>query len=93
MKIIYVATIALLTVTSAAVAQTTTQKAPGGNLPAGQSACALGYEGAVQDGRMAGLSAPTMQSADTNNDGRLSKAEFDAACASKLFDQQNAPRG
>jgi hypothetical protein len=92
MKIIYVSTIALLTMTSAAMAQTT-QNTPGGNLPVGQGACARGYEAAVQDGRMAGLSAQTMQAADTNNDGRLSKAEFDAACASKLFDQQNAPRG
>ena len=37
---------------------------------------------------MAGISSQTMRSADTNNDGRLSKSEFDAACAKKLFDQQ-----
>ena len=37
---------------------------------------------------MAGISSETMRSADTNNDSRLSKSEFDAACAKKLFDQQ-----
>jgi hypothetical protein len=92
MKIVYISTIALCTFAGAAIAQTT-EKAPGGNVPTGQVACARGYDSSVQDGRMAGLSAQTMQSADTNSDGRLSKAEFDAACAKKLFDKQNSPRG
>lgn len=92
MKIICISTIALLTVAGAAMAQTT-EKAPGGNISTSQDACARGYETAVQDGRMAGLSAETMRAADTNSDGRLSKSEFDAACASKLFDKQNSPRG
>ena len=87
MKFAYLSAAALLITAGAAMAQTT-QKAPGGNLPTGQGPCARGYESAVQDGRMAGISADTMRSADTNNDGRLSKSEFDAACAKKLFDQQ-----
>jgi hypothetical protein len=65
--------VALLIRAGAATAQTN-QKAPGGNLPTGQGPCAISSE--------------TMRSAVTNNDGRLSKSEFDAACAKKLFDQQ-----
>jgi hypothetical protein len=87
MRLAYISAAALLISAGAAMAQTT-QRAPGGNLPAGQGPCASGYEAAVQDGRMAGISSETMRSADTNSDGRLSKAEFDAACAKKLFDQQ-----
>jgi hypothetical protein len=86
MKLIHLSAVALLITTGAAMAQTA-QKAPGGNVAAGQSPCARGYEASVQDGRMTGLSAETMRSADTNNDGRLSKSEFDAACAKKLFDE------
>ena len=87
MKLPYLAAAALLITAGAAIAQST-QKAPGGNLPTGQGPCALGYEATVQDGRMASISSETMRSADTNSDGRLSKTEFDAACAKKLFDQQ-----
>ena len=87
MKLAYLSAAALLITASAAMAQST-QKAPGGNLPAGQGPCARGYEASVQDGRMASISSETMRSADTNSDGRLSKTEFDAACAKKLFDQQ-----
>jgi hypothetical protein len=87
MKLAYISAAALLLTAGTAMAQTT-QKAPGGNLAASQGPCASGYEAAVQDGRMAGISSETMRSADTNNDGRLSKSEFDNACASKLFDQQ-----
>jgi hypothetical protein len=49
-----------------------------------------GYDVAVQDGRMTGLSAETMHTADANSDGRLSTSEFDAAYARKLFDDGNA---
>jgi hypothetical protein len=87
MKLAYISAAALLISAGAAIAQSA-QKAPGGNLPAGQGPCARGYEAAVQDGRMAGISSETMRSADTDSDGRLSKTEFDAACAKKLFEQQ-----
>jgi len=30
-----------------------------------------------------------MKSVDTNNDGRISKSEFDNACANRLFKEQD----
>lgn len=87
MKLAYISAAALLITAGTAMAQVT-QKAPGGNLAAGQGPCARGYDTAVQDGRMAGITSETMRSADSDSNGRLSKTEFDAACAKKLFDQQ-----
>ena len=89
MKLIHLSACALLISAGAAMAQTT-QNAPGGNLPTGQGPCVRGYEAAVQDGRMVGLSSETMRSADANSDGRLSKSESDAACAKKLFDDSSS---
>ncbi len=77
------AAVTLVTIGSA-VAQTTSQP-PGGNVPVAQSPCARGYESTVKDGRMQ-IGSETMKSIDTNGDGRISKSEFDSACARKLFD-------
>lgn len=86
MKITYaIAALALVTATPA-LAQQSTDKAPGGNIATAQGPCARGYEASVQDGRML-LSPEKMRAIDTNNDGRISKAEFDSACARKLFEQ------
>ena len=74
-----------------AMAQTNTpDKAPGGNVPVAQGPCSKGYEASVKDGRMATLSADSMKSVDTNNDGRISKTEFDTACANRLFKEQDS---
>jgi hypothetical protein len=54
--------------------------------PIAQGPCAQGYENAVKDGRMQ-LSAAIMKSVDTDGDGRISRAEFDAACGKRLFEQ------
>jgi hypothetical protein len=83
----------VLVAAGGAVAQTPPDKQPGGNVPTAQSPCTAGFEKTVKDGRMAGLSADTMKTVDTNNDGMISKAEFDAACANKLFKEQDSKGG
>ena len=82
MRRIYLIAAATFATIGAAVAQQTTTP-PGGNVPVAQSPCARGYDAAMKEGK---LSAQSTKSADTNNDGKLSKSEFDAACAKKLFD-------
>jgi hypothetical protein len=57
-----------------------------------QGPCAQGYDNAVKDGRMT-LSAKTMKAVDTNNDGRISRSEFDAACGKRLFDNAAGGKG
>ena len=66
---------------TAAIAQTK----PGGNLPTGQGPCAKGYEASAPNGRMR-LRADIMGLVDLNNNGNISKTEFDAACAKGLFE-------
>jgi hypothetical protein len=66
---------------TAAIAQTK----PGGNVPTGQGPCAQGYDTAAPNGRMR-LRDDTMRQADLNNDGNISRSEFNAACAKGLFD-------
>ena len=39
------------------------------------------------------LSAATLKAVDTNNDGRISRSEFDAACGKRLFDQSEGNKG
>ena len=74
---------ALIGVTAtAAIAQTK----PGGNVPASQGPCARGYDASAPNGRMQ-LSADKMKSVDLNNDGNISKSEFDAACTKGLFEE------
>jgi hypothetical protein len=68
-------------VATAAIAQTK----PGGNVPTGQGPCAKGYEASAPNGRMQ-LRDDIMKRVDLNNDGNISKSEFDAACAKGLFD-------
>jgi hypothetical protein len=87
MKTISILTAALLLAGGSAVAQT--NKAPGGNVPLAQGPCSKGFNNSVKDGRMANLSADTMKSVDKNGDGRITKSEFDAACANRLFKEQD----
>ena len=76
------AAVALVAVVgTAAIAQTK----PGGNVPPAQGPCAKGYEASAPGGRMK-LSANQMKTIDLNNDGNVSKTEFDAACAKGLFE-------
>jgi hypothetical protein len=83
MKRIHAMTAAALiaVVGTAAIAQTN----PGGNLPTGQGPCAKGYEVSAPNGRMQ-LRDDIMKSVDLNNNGNISKTEFDAACAKGLFE-------
>jgi hypothetical protein len=84
MKHIAICAAAVIAASAAAFAQSQTNP-PGGNVPVAQGPCAKGYDAAVKDGRMP-LSAATMKSVDTNNDGRISRSEFDAACGKRLFE-------
>jgi hypothetical protein len=83
MKAIHLMTAAALLagVGTAAIAQ----NKPGGNLPTGQGPCAKGYETSAPKGRMQ-LSAEKMKTVDLNNDGNISKSEFDTACSKGLFE-------
>jgi len=49
------------------------------------SVCAAGYTASVKQGRMAKLDGKQLKSIDTDNNGQISKAEFDVACAAKLI--------
>ena len=61
-----------------------------GNVPQGQSVCGQGYENAKDDGRLrAPNNSEAFKTADKNSDGKLDKAEFDAACANRLFKEQD----
>jgi hypothetical protein len=64
------------------------QDKPPANVSQAQSICAKGFNSAVKDGMItdrAYNNSQTMQSVDTNKDGRVSKSEFDNACANNLF--------
>lgn len=88
MKIISIfAAAALMTAATGALAQK--DKQPGGNVPLAQGPCAMGFEKSVKDGKM-NLSDAQMKQVDTNSDGRISQAEFDAACSKKLFSEQDS---
>jgi hypothetical protein len=91
MKRIALCAALLLTASGAVFAQTQT-KPPGGNVPVAQGPCARGYDSAVKDGKMQ-LSPATLKAVDTNNDGRISRSEFDAACSKRLFDQTEGSKG
>ena len=80
--LIMAATALIAVVGTAAVAQTK----PGGNVSPTQGPCARGYEASAPNGRMR-LSSDEMKSIDLNNDGNISKTEFDAACAKGLFEE------
>jgi hypothetical protein len=75
---------ALLASVGMAVAQTSTTK-PGGNVAVAQGPCAKGYDSAAPGGKMQ-LTDAQRKSVDTNNDGNISKSEFDNACARGLFE-------
>jgi hypothetical protein len=59
-----------------------------GNVPQGQSLCSMGYMKASNGGMLSKVSKEGMKMADKNNDGKLSKSEFDNACANRLFKEQ-----
>jgi hypothetical protein len=61
------------------------QSKPGGNVPTGQGPCAQGYGAVAPDGRMR-LRDDVMRQADLNNDGNISRSEFNNACAKGLFE-------
>jgi hypothetical protein len=85
MKRLYViGAAALMATVGIAVAQQSETK-PGGNVSTTQGPCAQGYERAAPGGRMQ-LSGTQMKNVDTNNDGNISKTEFDNACAKGLFE-------
>jgi hypothetical protein len=50
--------------------------------------CTGGYDKASKDGMLAKLSKDSVTKADSNKDGKISKAEFDAACQKKIFMQE-----
>ena len=56
-----------------------------GNVPQAQSICAMGHAKASKGDMMDKISPAAMKRADKDSDGKLSKSEFDAACANRLF--------
>jgi hypothetical protein len=80
----------LMLAAGSAVAQTDKDKQPGGNVPLAQGPCSAGFENSVKNGKMARLSDENMRAVDTNKDGNISRSEFDAACANKLFKEQDS---
>jgi hypothetical protein len=87
MKLVQVTAAMLLATAAAAHAQQTETPA---NVPDSQSVCSRGYDATLYTGRFEGDfdSDAMLRSADTNRDGRISKAEFDNACAKNLFIRQ-----
>lgn len=77
---IYLAVAALL-VASPALAQ----EPPTDNVPQAQSVCSIGYERALDEGVLRQLSSAEMDAADLNDDGNISLAEFNSACAKRVF--------
>jgi hypothetical protein len=75
------ATALIAVITTAAIAQTK----PGGNVPTGQGPCAQGYGVVAPNGRLQ-FKGDLMRQADLNNDGNISRGEFNAACAKGLFE-------
>ena len=78
-------TLAVVALVAAIGTTAIAQSKPGGNVPTGQGPCAKGYEASAPQGRMK-LSSDKMKTVDLNNDGNISKTEFDAACTKGLFD-------
>ena len=87
MKLLHVlAAASLIAAGASAVAQPSIR--PGNTVPTGKGPCAAGYDKAVKDGRMEKLSADEMKAVDKDGDGRISKPEFDNACANQVFKDQ-----
>jgi hypothetical protein len=59
------------------------------NVPENQSLCVLGFEKAKDDGRLRNTGSDAFKAADKNNDGMLTKTEFDAACSNRLFKEHD----
>jgi len=60
------------------------------NISDAQSLCAKGYDAARQQGRLSGsgMSQYGKTEVDANKDGKISKSEFDQACAKNTFERQ-----
>lgn len=87
MKLVHViAAVPLIAAGASAIAQPSIR--PGGTVPTGRGPCAEGYDKAVKDGRMEKLTADEMKAVDKDGDGRISKPEFDNACANQVFKDQ-----
>jgi hypothetical protein len=69
------------------------QSAPSDNVPTTQSVCNIGYEAAIDEGRLSVLTAEEVDTVDTNSDGRISHAEFNNACAKQLFKDAESTSG
>ncbi len=87
MKLVHVITAAALIAAGAsAVAQPSIR--PGDTVPTGKGPCAAGYDKAITDGLMENLTVDEMKEIDKDGDGRISKPEFDNACANQVFKDQ-----
>ena len=87
MKLVHViAAASLIAAGASAVAQPSIR--PGTTVPTGKGPCAVGYDEAIKDGLMEKLTADEMKQVDKDGDGRISKPEFDNACANQVFKDQ-----
>lgn len=87
MKLVHVvAPVLLFAAGASAVAQPSIR--PGNAVPTGKAPCAAGYDKAIKDGLMEKLTADEMKQVDKDGDGRISKPEFDNACANQVFKDQ-----
>ena len=87
MKLVHVvAPVLLFAAGASAVAQPSIR--PGSTVPTGKGPCAAGYDKAIKDGLMEKLTADEMKQVDKDGDGRISKPEFDNACANQVFKDQ-----
>ena len=75
---------------AAALVLTSAAFAPTQNVPTGQGVCAAGYEKSSKNEIITGVNAENLKVVDTNNDGKVTKSEFDNASSKKLFKDQNA---
>lgn len=89
MKLIHViGAVPLIAAGVSAIAQPSIR--PGSTAPTGQGPCAAGYDKAVKDGQIEKLTADEMKAVDQDGDGRISKPEFDNACANQVFKDQGS---
>jgi EF hand len=89
MRVVPIFASMLMLAAGSALAQAPAEKQPEGNIPLAQGPCSVGYENSVESGRIAGLSGETMREVDKNGDGTISRAEFNDACANKLFKEED----
>jgi hypothetical protein len=76
----------LIAAGASAVAQPSVR--PGTTVPTSKGPCAAGYDEAIKDGLVQKLTADEMKEVDKDGDGRISKPEFDNACANQVIKDQ-----